>query len=85
MRCYASQSMCIISFNLRKKKVPTAQVFLLLSPFFFTEEENKDITKKYRMLIQTQLHRVCSKHLDNVPSEFRRKLVYSAPHCIRLD
>lgn len=62
------------------------QVFLLLTPFFFfAEEVNKDITRKYRMLIQTQLHRVCSNRLLNVPSEFRRKLVYSAPHCIRLD
>lgn len=70
---------------LGKKKSPYGSSIPIIIPIFFTEEENKDITKKYRMLIQTQLHRVCSKHLDKVPSEFRRKLVYSAPHCIRLD
>ena len=76
--------MCIISFSL--KKSPYGASIPIINPiFFFTEELNKDITRKYRMLIQTQLHRVCSNHLLNVPSEFRRKLVYSAPHCIRLD
>ena len=75
--------MCIISFSL-KKKSPYGASIPIINPifFFFTEEENKNITRKYRMLIQTQIHRVCSNHLVNVPSEFRIKLVYSAPHCI---
>ena len=49
MRCYANQSMCIISLSLKKKKKkksPFRASIPATNPIFFTEEENKDITRK---------------------------------------